>query len=95
MRRDGLLLERRPYHAPSTRRHDGRFAVDRSNVSWRSDDFEFCCDHGTPLRFVFALDCCDREAISWATTMGGYTGDMVRDVMLHAVENRLLRRTAN
>ncbi|WP_244117863.1 transposase [Burkholderia gladioli] len=57
MRRHGLLLERRARHVPSTRRHDGKVAVDRSNVSW-------------------------------AATTGGYTGDMVRDVMLQAVENR-------
>ncbi|KVT48310.1 transposase [Burkholderia ubonensis] len=88
MRRHGLLLERRPRHARSTRRHDGKVAVDRSNVRWCSDGFEFRCDDGAPLRVVFALDCCDREAMSWAATTGGYTGDMVRDVMLQAVENR-------
>jgi transposase InsO family protein len=44
--------------------------------------------HGEPLRVTFALDCCDREAISWAATTGGHSGDVVRDVMLAAVENR-------
>ncbi|WP_087129214.1 IS3 family transposase [Caballeronia concitans] len=88
MRRHGLLLERRPRQVSSTRRHDGKVAVDRSNVRWCSDGFEFRCDDGAPLRVVFALDCCDREAMSWAASTGGYTGDMVRDVMLQAVENR-------
>ena len=88
MRRHGLLLERRPRHVSSTRRHDGKVAVDRSNVRWCSDGFEFRCDDGAPLRVVFALDCCDREAMSWAASTGGYIGDMVRDVMLQAVENR-------
>ena len=37
---------------------------------------------------TFAQDCCDREAMSWAATTGGYSGDVVRDVMLAAVENR-------
>ncbi|MDN7451375.1 DDE-type integrase/transposase/recombinase, partial [Burkholderia multivorans] len=46
------------------------------------------CDDGTPLRVTFALDCCDREAISWAATTGGHSGDVVRDVMLAAVEQR-------
>lgn len=46
MRRHGLLLERRARHAPSTRRHDGKVAVDRSNVRWCSDGFEFRCDDG-------------------------------------------------
>ncbi len=27
--------------------------------------FEFRCGDGSPLRVVFALDCCDREAMSW------------------------------
>jgi putative transposase len=88
MRTNGLLLERRPRHAQSVRRHDGKIAVDRSNARWCSDGFEFRCDDGAPLRVVFALDCCDREAMSWVASTGGYTGDMVRDVMLQAVENR-------
>lgn len=88
MRRHGLLLERRARHAPPTRRHDGKVAVDRSNVRWCSDSFEFRCDDGAPLRVVCALDCCDREAMSWAATTSGYTGDMVRDVMLQAIESR-------
>src|SRR5579859_5389114 len=60
----------------------------RSNAWWCSDGFEFHCYDGAPLRVIFALDCCDREAMSWAVTTGGYTGDMVRDVMLQAVGNR-------
>lgn len=88
MRCHGLLLKRQPRYAVSARRHDGKVAVDRSNVRWCSDGFEFRCDDGAPLRVVFALDCCDREAMSWAATTGGYTGDMVRDVMLQAVESR-------
>jgi putative transposase len=50
--------------------------------------FEFHCDNGEPLRVTFALDCCDREAMSWAATTGGHSGDVVRDVMRAAVENR-------
>ncbi|WP_342310517.1 hypothetical protein [Burkholderia pyrrocinia] len=65
--------------------------MDKSNVHWRSDGFEFRCDDGAPLRVIFALGCCDREAMSWAATTGGYTGDVVRDVMLQAVENRFHR----
>ncbi len=87
MHRHGLLLERRRY-AVSTRRHEGKVAVDKSNVRWCSDGFEFRCDDGVPLRVTFALDCCDREAMSWAATTAGHSGDIVRDVMLAAVENR-------
>jgi putative transposase len=88
MRTHGLLLQRRPRHPQSARRHEGKVAVERSNARWCSDGFEFRCDDGAPLRVVFALDCCDREAMSWVASTGGYTGDMVRDVMLQAVESR-------
>ena len=86
--REHHLLLRRPGVRRDTRRHDGRVAVDRSNSRWCSDGFEFRCDDGTPLRVTFALDCCDREAISWAATTGGHSGDVVRDIMLAAVEQR-------
>ncbi|AVR14384.1 IS3 family transposase [Burkholderia vietnamiensis] len=86
--REHQLLLRRPGVRQDKRRHDGRVAVDRSNTRWCSDGFEFRCDDGTPLRVTFALDCCDREAISWAATTGGHSGDVVRDVMLAAVEQR-------
>jgi len=62
--------------------------VDWSNTRWCADRFEFRCDDGAPLRVIFALDCCEREAMSCATTTRGHTGDMVRDVMLQAVERR-------
>lgn len=82
------MLLRRPGVRRDTRRHDGRVAVDRSDTRWCSDGFEFRCDDGTPRRVAFALDCCDREAISRAATTGGHSGDVVRDVMLAAVEQR-------
>jgi putative transposase len=88
MRVHGLLLERRPAPPRPQRRHDGKVAVAKSNQRWCSDGFEFRCDNGEPLRVTFALDCCDREAMSWAATTGGHSGDVVRDVMLAAVENR-------
>ncbi|MFM0040078.1 IS3 family transposase [Paraburkholderia strydomiana] len=84
----GLLMERRPAPPRPQRRHDGKVAVARSNQRWCSDGFEFRCDNGEPLRVTFALDCCDREAMSWAATTAGHSGDIVRDVMLTAVENR-------
>jgi putative transposase len=86
--REHKLLLRRSGVRQGKRRHDGRVAVSRSNTRWCSDGFEFRCDDGQPLRVTFALDCCDREAISWAATTGGHSGDVVRDVMLAAVEQR-------
>jgi putative transposase len=88
MRVHGLLMERRTAPPRPQRRHDGKVAVAKSNQRWCSDGFEFRCDNGEPLRVTFALDCCDREAMSWAATTGGHSGDVVRDVMLAAVENR-------
>jgi hypothetical protein len=70
MRVHGLLLQRRAATSPE-RRHDGKVAVAKSNQRWCSDGFEFRCDNGELLRVTFALDCCDREAMSWAATTGG------------------------
>jgi transposase InsO family protein len=87
MRVHGLLLQRKTAPRPQ-RRHEGKVAVAQSNRRWCSDGFELRCDNGEPLRVTFALDCCDREAMSWAATTGGHSGDVVRDVMLAAVEKR-------
>ncbi|MDU9713925.1 IS3 family transposase, partial [Escherichia coli] len=46
------------------------------------------CDNGEKLRVTFALDCCDREALHWAVTTGGFDSETVQDVMLGAVERR-------
>ena len=87
MKAHGLLLQR---HAGSTeaRRHDGRIAVDHSNLRWCSDGFELGCDNGEKVRVAFALDCCDREAISFVATTEGIKGEDVRDLMTVAVETR-------
>ncbi|EHI2938027.1 IS3-like element IS2 family transposase [Salmonella enterica] len=88
MRQNALLLERKPAVPPSKRTHTGRVAVKESNQRWCSDGFEFCCDNGERLRVTFALDCCDREALHWAVTTGGFNSETVQDVMLGAVERR-------
>jgi putative transposase len=49
---------------------------------------EFSCDNGEKLRVTFALECCDREALYWAASTGGYDSETVQDVMLGAVERR-------
>lgn len=88
MRTYGLLMQRRPIPPRPQRQHDGQVAVARSKQRWCADGFEFRCDNGAPLRVTFALDCCDREAMSWAATTAGNGGDIERDVMLAAVESR-------
>ena len=87
MKAHGLLLQR---HAGGIgeRRHDGRTAVDRSNLRWCSDGFELACDNGEKVRVAFALDCCDREAMGFVATTEGIKGEDVRDLMLTAVEHR-------
>ncbi|EFF2381342.1 IS3 family transposase, partial [Escherichia coli] len=88
MRQNALLLERKSAVPPSKRAHTGRVAVKESNQRWCSDGFEFRCDNGEKLRVTFALDCCDREALHWAVTTGGFDSETVQDVMLGAVERR-------
>ncbi len=89
MRLHGLLLDR---HAGGIeRRHDGRIAVDERNRRWCSDGFEIGCDNGEKVRVAFALDCCDREAMSFLATTGGIKGEDVRDLMVAAVEHRFGR----
>ncbi len=61
MKVHGLLLQR---HAGGVedRRHDGKIAVDQSNVRWCSDGFEIACDNAEKVRVAFALGT-DREAM--------------------------------
>ncbi|MFK9872271.1 IS3 family transposase [Klebsiella pneumoniae] len=88
MRQNALLLERKTAVPPSKRAHTGKVAVKESNQRWCSDGFEFRCDNGEKLRVTFALDCCEREALHWAVTTGGFDSETVQDVMLGAVERR-------
>jgi transposase InsO family protein len=68
--------------------HDGTIITLASNMRWCSDGFEVSCGTGAKVRVVFALDCADREVLSYVATTGGITGAMVRDLMALAVENR-------
>ena len=86
MKVHGLLLDR--HVGGDERRHDGRIAVDERNRRWCSDSFEIGCDNGERVRVAFALDCCDREAMSFLATTGGIAGEDVRDLMVAAVEYR-------
>ena len=76
MKVHGLLLDR--HVGGDERRHDGRIAVDERNRRWCSDGFEIGCDNGERVRVAFALDCCDREAMSFLATIGGIAGEDVR-----------------
>jgi putative transposase len=65
--------------------------VEMSDRRWCSDAFEVACDNGERVRVAFALDCCDREAMSYVATTGGIGGEEVRDLMVTAVEHRFGR----
>lgn len=88
MKQHGLLLARHTAERPG-RTHDGKVIVMRSNLRWCSDGLEFACWNSEVVRVAFAIDAHDREIIAWrAVTGGGISGDMVRDMMLEAVETR-------
>jgi putative transposase len=90
MKAHRLLLQRHAGGAEE-RRHEGRIAVDRSNLRWCSDGFELACDNGEKVRVAFALDCCDREIMGFVATTEGIKGEDVRDLMVTAVEHRFGR----
>jgi transposase InsO family protein len=86
MRDAGLLLAR--HTGGPKRRHDGQVITLKSDLRWCSDSFEIRCWNGERVQVPFALDCCDREAITHVATTGAITGEMVRDMMAEAVERR-------
>jgi putative transposase len=86
MKEHALLLQR--HAGGAERRHDGRIAVAQSDRRWCSDGFEIGCDNGERVRVAFALDCCDRAAMSYVATTGGIGGQEVRDLMVAAIEHR-------
>ena len=87
MQKRGLLLERHTGRR-RPREHDGQVATIRSNCRWCSDALEFTCWNGEVVRVAFALDCHDREVISWVATTAGISGEMIRDMMVRCVEQR-------
>lgn len=88
MREAGWLLARHTGRPLDSRAHDGTIAVAASNRRWCSDGFEIGCANAERVRVAFALDCCDREAMSWVATTGGIDGDLVCDLMVEALETR-------
>ena len=88
MRDAGWLLFRQGQKPLDTRKHEGRVAVKESNTRWCSDGLELSCDNGERVRVAFALDCCDREVMSWVATTKGIDAGLVGDLMMQAVERR-------
>ena len=87
MLREGLLLQ--PFTGLRKGRvHDGKVRTLRSNMRWCSDGFEIKCWNGEVVRVAFLEDTCDREIIAWAASTRGFSGEMIRDMLLIAVEKR-------
>lgn len=71
------------------RAHEGVVIAPASNQRWASDGFELSCWNGEVVRVAFAIDTHDREIMAWvATSGGGISGEMIRDLMLDCVERR-------
>ncbi len=88
MQANSLVLMRHTGQRPG-RTHDGVVVALCSNVRWCSDHLELHCRNGDVARVLFVIDACDREIIAWsAITHGGVSGEMVRDLMVEAVERR-------
>jgi putative transposase len=83
----GSLLLQRSTGRPQ-RVHNGTIMMNRSNRRWCSDAFEIACWSKERLRVAFSLDYCDREILSYAATTGGIDGNMIRDLMVEAMEAR-------
>ncbi len=81
-----LLLQK--HTGRPIRSHEGTIITLKSNLRWCSDMFEIPCWNGETVRVIFVLDCADREVLSSVATTGGITGEMVRDLMALAIENR-------
>lgn len=88
MRDNKLLLPQRSLRRNDTRAHDGRVAVDASDIRWCSDGFEIACWNKERVRVAFTQDCCDREAISWVATTRGIDAILIKDMLVTAIEQR-------
>jgi putative transposase len=91
MQNHGLTLERHTARRPD-RAHDGVIIALHSNIRWCSDHLELHARNREVVRILFVLDACDREIIAWsAVANAGISGEMVRDLMIAAVERQFKR----
>jgi len=68
--------------------HTGTIITLTSNMRWCSDGFEILCFNGDKVRVAFAMDCSDREVMSYIATTKGITAEMVKDLMAESIEYR-------
>lgn len=72
-------------HRRSGRPHLGRIIRDGSNERWCSDALEIRCWNGERVQIAFALDCHDREALSYVVVARDLQGADIEQLMRQAV----------
>ncbi|EPG72609.1 integrase core domain protein [Leptospira fainei serovar Hurstbridge str. BUT 6] len=86
MKENHLLLQR---HAPRPKRtHEGKIIALRSNIRWCSDILGIRCWDGRLVWVAFVMDCHDREIINYVGSTIGIDGEMIRDMVFEAKEQR-------
>jgi putative transposase len=83
-----LAADRHGEKPLDTRKHEDKVAVKERDVRWCSDGLELSSDNGENDRVAFALDCCDREIMSWVATIKGIDAALLGDLVMQAAENR-------
>jgi len=84
MRLTGLSLPIRGRRR-NRRPHRGRVIRPNPNQRWCSDVFEVTCWNGEVVCVAFALDCCDREAMTYEARVWSVNGGDIRRLMRRAV----------
>jgi transposase InsO family protein len=87
MVQNGMLLELHTGQPPG-RRHEGQIITIRPNLRWTSEGFEIPSWNADVVRVAFALDTCDQVVMAWQATTAGFSGVMIRDLMVESVEYR-------
>jgi putative transposase len=62
--------------------------VKESDTLWFSGGLNLSCDKGKRVRVAFAMDCGDREIISWVASARGFHAELVRNLLIQAVVKR-------
>jgi putative transposase len=68
----------------NSRAHRGRVRCEGSNQRWCSDTMQIACWSGELVELAFALDCCDREAISYVAEARPLLNTDIRRLMRQA-----------
>lgn len=86
MKQNDLLLPK--CSGSKVRVHDGKVATLRSDLRFCSDAFEVRCANGERVFVAFAMDCCDREVVSFTASTRHLLSRDVCDMMAEVVDKR-------